>query len=86
MDKLDEFGINCVLPKGTFYTFPWIENKRWKDDFDFVMKLRDRKKVLVVHGSGFDYGRPNEIFFRIVFLPPKRILGEALNRIGEFVR
>ncbi|MEM2175381.1 MAG: aminotransferase class I/II-fold pyridoxal phosphate-dependent enzyme [Candidatus Micrarchaeia archaeon] len=84
MKKFSEYGINCVRPKGTFYAFPWIENKGWKNDMDFVLKLRDRMKVLVVHGSGFYY-KSKDIHFRIVFLPNEKILGEALDRIGKFI-
>jgi aspartate/methionine/tyrosine aminotransferase len=85
MKKFDEYNINCVLPKGAFYAFPWIENKKWKDDLDFVLKLRDKMKVLVVHGSGFFY-KSRDIYFRIVFLPNEKILGEAIDRIGKFIK
>jgi alanine-synthesizing transaminase len=85
MKKFEEYNINCVLPKGTFYSFPWIENKKWKNDLDFVMKLRDKMKVLVVHGGGFFY-KSKDIYFRIIFLPNEKILGEAIDRIGKFIK
>ncbi len=87
MKKFEENHINCILPKGAFYAFPWIENKnkKWKNDLDFVLKLRDKMKVLVVHGGGFFY-KSKDIYFRIVFLPNEKILGEAISRIGKFMR
>jgi alanine-synthesizing transaminase len=85
MSKFKEYKIDCALPKGTFYAFPSIgKDKRWKNDLDFVLKLRDEMKVLVVHGGGFFY-RSKDIYFRIVFLPNEKMLGEAIDRIGKFI-
>ncbi|MFX1520886.1 MAG: aminotransferase class I/II-fold pyridoxal phosphate-dependent enzyme [Promethearchaeota archaeon] len=71
-------GISARKPEGAFYMFPKIENK---DDKEWVVNLLRRKGVLVVYGSGF--GTPEH--FRIVFLPPKDVLEEALNRIEEYM-
>lgn len=86
--KFEEAGINCVKPEGTFYAFPWIVDRkmRWRNDLDFVLQLRDKKKVLVVHGGGFEYKSiSEEKYFRIVTLPPIKVLDEALGRIARFL-
>ena len=71
-------GISTRKPEGAFYMFPKIENK---DDKEWMVNLLKQKGVLVVHGSGF--GTPEH--FRIVFLPPKNVLEEALNKIDEYM-
>lgn len=89
MRRFGEIGLKCARPDGAFYAFPCVEDKerRWKSDIDFVLKLRDKEKLLVVHGGGFEFkSKPTEKYFRIVFLPPIKILDEALNRIERFVK
>ena len=85
--RLNEIeGISAYRPSGAFYIFPKIEGvgSVWKTDKDFILELLMEKKVLLVHGSGFcpTYGRGH---FRAVFLPPPDILGEALDRLEEFM-
>jgi len=77
-------GLSTRLPGGAFYMFPKIEDPRYQDDEDFVLKVLNRCHVLMVHGSGFccKYGKGH---FRIVFLPQEEILGEALDRIERFL-
>ena len=41
------------------------------------------KKVLLVHGRGFNWPEPNH--FRIVFLPRKDELGLAMNALRDFL-
>ena len=50
--------------------FPKIENK---DDKEWVINLLRQKGVLVVYGS--EFGTPEH--FRIVFLPPIKLLEEG---------
>ena len=71
-------GISARKPEGAFYMFPKIENK---DDKTWVINLLRQQGVLVVYGSGF--GTPEH--FRIVFLPPKKILEEAFDKIEEYM-
>lgn len=90
-DEMHEDGINinCVKPEGAFYAFPCIEDKagKWKSDMDFVLRVRDNAHVLVVHGSGFDYiSPPDKKYFRMVFLPPEKILNEALERMRDYIK
>lgn len=77
-------GLSARLPGGAFYMFPKIEDPRYQDDRNFVLKVLKRCHVLMVHGSGFcsTYGKGH---FRIVFLPPENVLGEAMDRIERFL-
>jgi len=77
-------GLSTRLPGGAFYIFPKIEDPRYQDDEDFVLKILNTCHVLTVHGSGFCpvYGKGH---FRIVFLPEEDIMGEALDRIDRFL-
>ncbi len=77
-------GLTAVKPKGALYIFPRIETKRYVDDKEFVIKLLEQEKVLVVNGSGF--GREGQGHFRAVFLPPIKIQEEAYDRIERFLR
>jgi len=87
--KDEGIGIECVKPEGAFYAFPCIEDKagRWKTDKDMVLGIRDNAHVLVVHGSGFDHrSTPDRKYFRMVFLPPEKILNEAITRMGDYIK
>lgn len=76
-------GLVVQKPRGAFYAFPKIENKRYSDDEDFCKKLLWSTGVVVPPGSGFgQYGKGH---FRIVFLPPEEILREAVDKIREFM-
>jgi len=44
--------------------------------------LRDQR-LLLVHGTGFNWKEPDH--FRIVFLPDKDTLAEAMSRLGVFL-
>ncbi len=83
--RLNEMpGISCPNPKGAFYAFPKIEDKKFGTDKEFVTKLLESKGVLTVHGSGFGekYGSGH---FRLVYLPNMNVLDSAMNKIEEFV-
>ena len=83
--RLNEIpGLSCPNPKGAFYAFPKIEDKRFSNDKEFVTKLLESKGVLTVHGSGFGekYGSGH---FRLVYLPSLKILDSAMNKIEEFL-
>lgn len=49
----------------------------------FVQDLLLQEKILVVQGTGFNLEDTNH--FRIVTLPWSRDLGEAIERIGNFL-
>lgn len=83
MDKID--GITYVRPKAAFYVFPKLDAKRFNitDDEQFVLDFLREKHVLLVHGGGFHWERPDH--FRIVYLPESSVLNETMERLGDFL-
>ena len=77
-------GVSTQKPHGAFYIFPRIEERKWRNDKEFVLDVLNEAHVLFVHGSGF--GHAGEWHFRIVFLPPVEILEEAMDRFEAFMR
>ncbi len=78
-------GLSCTKPQGALYLFPKIDIKRFniKDDEKFVLEFLKAKKVLLVHGRGFNWKAPDH--FRIVFLPHKKELMKAIQSLSEFL-
>jgi alanine-synthesizing transaminase len=79
-------GVSCVRPQAAFYMFPKLDVKKFniKNDEKFAFDLLRDEKVLIVHGSGFNWPQPDH--FRIVFLPRKDELSTAVERIGRFLK
>ncbi len=79
-------GISCVKPKGSLYMFPKIDQKKFNitNDQKFVLDFLKAKQVLIVHGTGFNWYESNH--FRIVFLPNKEDLTEAITKLGDFLK
>ena len=78
-------GLSVVMPRGALYCFPKLDTARFniKNDETFVMDLLMDKHLLLVHGRGFNWKDPDH--FRIVFLPDKETLTDAVNRLGSFL-
>jgi alanine-synthesizing transaminase len=78
-------GLSVVMPRGALYCFPKIDVKRFNitDDERFVMDLLREQHILLVQGTGFNWKDPDH--FRIVFLPDKDTLQDALRRLGLFL-
>ena len=78
-------GVTCVKPKGALYLFPRLDPNVFgiKDDVKFALDLLREKRILIVHGTGFNWPDPDH--FRIVFLPNDEILQEAMGSIAEFL-
>jgi alanine-synthesizing transaminase len=78
-------GLSVVMPKGALYCFPKIDIKRFniRDDQQFILDLLRDQHLLVVQGTGFNWKEPDH--FRIVFLPDKETLTEALRRLALFL-
>ena len=78
-------GLSVVMPRGALYCFPKIDVKRFNitDDEKFVMDLLREQRLLLVHGTGFNWKDPDH--FRIVFLPDKETLADAMRRLGKFL-
>jgi len=78
-------GLSVVKPKGALYCFPKVDIKRFNitDDEKFMLDLLRSKHLLLVHGTGFNWKTPDH--FRIVFLPDKDTLTDAIQRLGRFL-
>ncbi len=78
-------GVSVVRPKAALYMFPRLDPKMYpiEDDQQFAYELLAEEKVLIVQGSGFNWGKPDH--FRVVFLPNSDDLSDALNRIARFL-
>lgn len=78
-------GLELKPPKGAFYAFVEITKGRWRSDWDFVRTVLRETGVVLVPGSGFSPILKKK-YFRIVFLPPIEKLGEAMDRLAEFMK
>ena len=78
-------GVSCVKPKGALYVFPRLDPKVFgiTDDRQFVLDLLRAEKIMIVQGTGFNWPEPDHI--RIVTLPHKDQLHDALTRIATFL-
>ena len=78
-------GVSVVKPKAAFYIFPKLDAKKFNlhDDEKLVLDFLKEKKVLLMHGKGFNYPTPDHI--RIVYLPRRRVLGEAMDAFKDFL-
>ena len=78
-------GVSCVEPQGALYCFPRLDPEVYpiRDDEEFVIDLLRAKKILVTHGTGFNWFEPDH--FRLVTLPDIDMLTEAIGRISDFL-
>ena len=77
-------GITAVKPKAAFYIFPKIDIKKFNitDDEKFALDLLRDKKILLIHGGGFNWEKPDH--FRVVYLPRIEVLKESVEKIADF--
>jgi alanine-synthesizing transaminase len=78
-------GVSNVAPRGALYCFPRLDPAVYpiEDDESFVIGLLRAKKILVTHGTGFNWPDPDH--FRLVTLPDVSVLEEAIGRIAEYL-
>ncbi|MDR1949059.1 MAG: pyridoxal phosphate-dependent aminotransferase [Spirochaetaceae bacterium] len=78
-------GLSVVMPQGALYCFPKIDTKRFNitDDEKFIMDLLRDQHLLLIQGTGFNLKEPDH--FRIVFLPDRETLTDAVHRLGAFL-
>lgn len=78
-------GITVVKPQAAFYIFPKIDVERFNitNDEQFALDLLQKKRVLLVSGSGFNWKEPDH--FRIVYLPCLEDLEKAARKLREFL-
>ena len=77
-------GLSTTKPKGALYCFVKVDSEKFNitNDEQMVLDLLKQKQILLVHGTGFNWKKPDH--FRLVFLPNKQILTEAITRMGDF--
>ena len=77
-------GISAVKPKAAFYIFPKIDVKKFNivDDEKFALDLLRDKKILLIHGGGFNWHQPDH--FRVVYLPRIEVLKESVEKMADF--
>ena len=78
-------GVSTTEPEGALYCFPRLDPEVYPidDDQEFVLDLLRAKKILVTHGTGFNWPAPDH--FRLVTLPEASVLEEAIGRIADFL-
>ncbi len=79
-------GLSCVKPMGALYLFVKVDPEVCPifNDEKLALDLLLQQKVLIVQGSGFNM--PDTQHFRLVILPRKDELNDAISRIGDFFR
>ena len=77
-------GISAVKPKAAFYIFPKIDIKKFNitNDEKFALDLLKEKKILLIHGGGFNWKQPDH--FRVVYLPRVEVLEDAAAKLADF--
>jgi aminotransferase len=76
-------GLECHLPRGSFYAFPSIRSTGLTAK-EFAMKLLEQEKVACVPGSAFGPG--GEGYLRCCFAASLDQIQVATERIGRFVQ
>ena len=79
-------GVSVYKPDAAFYIFPRLDPDKFHitDDDQFALDLLKDKHVLVVAGKGFNWEKPG--YFRVVYLPRKHTLHEAMDALEDFLR
>lgn len=79
-------GISAVKPKAAFYIFPKIDTKKFNitNDEKFALDLLREKKILLIHGGGFNWKEPDH--FRVVYLPRIEVLKDAMEKFEDFLK
>ena len=79
---LNDMGLKCHFPRGSFYAFPQI-NSTGLGSKEFAMRLLQEEKVACVPGSAF--GASGEGFLRCCFATSLEQIQVAMERMGRFV-
>ncbi|MBM3846083.1 MAG: aminotransferase class I/II-fold pyridoxal phosphate-dependent enzyme [Verrucomicrobia bacterium] len=80
---LNEMGLACHLPRGSFYAFPSIKSTGLSSK-DFAVKLLEQEKVACVPGVAF--GPSGEGFVRCCFATALPQIEIAMERMQRFVK
>ena len=82
VNALNDMGLPCLLPRGSFYAFPNIRSTGL-DSRQFALQLLENEKVACVPGGAF--GASGEGFVRCCFATSLDRLEEAARRMARFV-
>lgn len=85
-EKLNEIpGVSVVKPMGALYCFPRLDPEVYdiRDDSKLMLDILRAEKILMVQGTGFNWPTPDH--FRVVTLPWASQLGNAIERLGNFL-
>ncbi len=80
--SFQKMGLSCFEPNGAFYCFPCIKSTGLTSE-QFCLGLINSKHVAVVPGNAF--GECGEGYIRVSYSYSLDHLGEALNRIEEYL-
>lgn len=81
--RLNEIGLTCHLPRGSFYAFPSVAVTK-QTEKEFALGLLQTERVAVVPGSAF--GSNGTGFVRACFATSYEQLIEATDRIDRYVQ
>lgn len=85
-EMLDQIpGVSCVKPKGALYLFPRLDPKHYAihDDEKLVLDFLLQEKVLLVHGTAFNWPEPDHL--RIISLPWVEDLETVMTKLERFL-
>ena len=80
---LNEMGLTCHLPRGSFYAFPSIRSTGLTSK-EFALGLLEQEKVACVPGSAF--GESGEGFVRCCFATSLPQIEVAMERMARFIK
>jgi aminotransferase len=80
---LNDMGLKCHLPRGSFYAFPSIKATGLSSK-DFAVKLLEQEKVACVPGSAF--GPSGEGYLRCCFATALEQIETAMQRMDRFLK
>jgi aminotransferase len=80
---LNDMGLKCHLPRGSFYAFPSIKATGLSSK-DFAVKLLEQEKVACVPGTAF--GPSGEGYLRCCFATALEQIETAMQRMDRFLK
>lgn len=81
--SLNDMGLSCHLPRGSFYAFPCIRSTGLSSK-EFAVRLLEKEKIACVPGSAF--GVSGEGYLRCCFATALPQIEIAMERMGRFVK
>ncbi len=78
-------GVSCEQAQGALYLFPRLDPEVYpvKNDELFALDLLKQQKILISHGTAFNWVRPDH--FRMVTLPSVEVIESAITRLAAFL-